>query len=86
MIVWGGFGAGVTNTGARYDPGTDGWAPTLVGAGVPSARARHTAVWTDSGMIVWGGSSFPTVVNTGARYDPATDGWTPRPRVSAFGQ
>jgi N-acetylneuraminic acid mutarotase len=36
-----------------------------------SARARHTAVWTGSEMIIWGGSSD----STGARYNPATDVW-----------
>ena len=46
-------------------------------------RARcpkhHTAVWTGSEMIVWGGSDFDltvTVFNTGGRYNPNTDSWT----------
>ena len=40
------------------------------------ARYWHTAVWTGSKMIVWGGSGSPDEVNTGGIYDPATDAWT----------
>jgi hypothetical protein len=72
MIVWGGSPS--TNTGGRYDPVTDTWTPTSIGANVPSPRVYHTAVWTGSDMIVWGGS---TNDNIGGRYDPATDTWTP---------
>ena len=35
----------------------------------------HTAVWTGSEMIVWGGVR-PGLLNTGGRYDPGTDSWT----------
>jgi len=43
----------------------------------PVARKNHTAVWTGSKMIIWGGlignnSGFQ---NTGGKYDPATDMW-----------
>src|SRR5262245_12917586 len=38
----------------------------------PDTRDGHTAVWTGSEMIVWGGNySF-----TGGRYNPVTDSWT----------
>ena len=78
MIVWGGYDGSVTsrNTGGRYDPATDSWVPTSTGAGVPLARRGHTAVWTGTQMIVWGGSddSFG-VFNSGGRYDPSTDTW-----------
>jgi hypothetical protein len=43
---------------------------------VPSSGNNHTAVWTGTEMIVWGGSGFPGPVNTGGRYDPSTDSWT----------
>ena len=37
----------------------------------------HTAVWTGSEMIVWGGvSSEQSLANTGGRYDPVSDTWT----------
>ena len=41
----------------------------------PAARASHTAVWTGSEMIVWGGYGG-SYLNTGGRYDPSTDSWT----------
>ena len=40
----------------------------------PAPRASHTAVWTGSEMIVWGGYGG-TYLNTGGRYDPSTDSW-----------
>ena len=54
----------------------DTWTPTSLTNG-PSARASHTAVWTGSEMIVWGGGADgSTYLNTGARYSPSTDSWT----------
>jgi len=50
------------------------WQPTTT-AGAPSARMRHTAVWTGSEMIVWGGFDGSFDLNTGARYNPATNTW-----------
>src|SRR5215510_7079683 len=47
--------------------------------GPPDGRDSHTAVWTGSEMIVWGGFKyvFPyPVFNTGGRYNPSTDSWT----------
>lgn len=76
MIVWGGFSGGYDgrflNTGGRYDPSTDTWTPTST-TNAPPGRERHTAVWTGSHMIVWGGYFGG---NTGGRYDPLTDTWT----------
>jgi hypothetical protein len=78
MIVWGGeptFNAGVyLNTGGRYNPVSDSWTPTSTGSFVPSGRSRHTAVWTGTYMIVWGGNNGG---NTGGRYLPSVDGWLP---------
>lgn len=79
MIVWGGNTASLgspTNTGARYDPGTDTWTPIST-SGAPTARSGHAAVWTGAEMIVWGGLGTFTPVNTGGRYDPATNTWKP---------
>lgn len=82
MIVWGGeySGGGVTtNTGGIYDPATDSWESiSLVNA--PSPREMHSAVWTGTEMIVWGGCSTIScsqIFNDGGRYNPATDTWTP---------
>ena len=68
MIVWGGTPDGINdlNTGGRYDPTSDSWVATST-SNAPSARDSHTAVWTGSDMIVWGGSGD---LNTGGRYSP----------------
>src|SRR5213593_1634029 len=43
----------------------------------PAARDSHTAVWTGSEMIVWGGEDdILNPLNTGGRYNPSTDSWT----------
>ena len=57
------------------DACTDQWGATST-FHVPSARADHTAIWTGSEMIVWGGWSGGPVLNTGGRYNPSTDSWT----------
>jgi N-acetylneuraminic acid mutarotase len=81
MIVWGGFNGAdpdpYLNTGGRYDPSTDSWTATNT-TSAPGGRDQHTAVWTGSEMIVWGGFNFSEggQLNTGARYDPITDSWT----------
>ncbi|MCC5808421.1 MAG: hypothetical protein JJU00_18985 [Opitutales bacterium] len=87
MIVWGGedgdAGANPFGDGARYNPATDTWAPlSMVNA--PSPRSRHTAVWTGTEMIIWGGKTGPDqATDTGARYNPATDTWTALPLTGA---
>jgi hypothetical protein len=40
------------------------------------ARTSHSAVWTGSLMLLWGGKIGNAVVGNGARYDPATDTWS----------
>ena len=75
-IVWGGEnGSTNLNTGGRYNPITDSWTPTST-TNTPT-QAGHTAVWTGSEMIVWGGWGFPW--NTGGRYCAAAAGPTPTP-------
>ena len=88
MIVWGGrdaFALAVStqNDGGRYDPMTDSWTPTGV-AGAPTARVAHTAVWSGSEMIVWGGrSDAATDLSSGGRYSPGTDSWSATSNVGA---
>src|SRR5437762_1939887 len=53
----------------------DTWTATSL-TNAPAARAAHTAVWTGSQMIVWGGYDGSSEVNTGGRYNPSTDSWT----------
>ncbi|OLB00334.1 MAG: hypothetical protein AUH08_08970 [Verrucomicrobia bacterium 13_2_20CM_54_12] len=78
MIIWGGsgdFGSADFNTGGRYDPTADSWVASDLG-NVPSARVYHTAVWSGSEMVVWGGLEDVFALNSGARYNPSTDSWT----------
>jgi len=96
MIVWGGWGSdGILdyNTGGRYQAWSDTWTPTSTGTDVPHARSFHTAVWTGTEMIIWGGNyvdggyHYPAA---GGIYDPVTDLWSaiedgtgvPTPRVN----
>ncbi len=51
-----------------------GWTPVSA-TGAPSARANHTAVWTGTTMIVWGGESGGTPLGDGSRYTPTTNSW-----------
>jgi N-acetylneuraminic acid mutarotase len=80
MIVWGGTlnGGSCTYTGGRYDPATNTWQPTRADATTAHARQNHTAIWTGSRMIVWGGSdngTYPLTYQTGGRYDAVADTW-----------
>jgi len=52
----------------------DTWTATTT-ANAPVARKYHTAVWTGSEMIVWGGYVYPNYFNNGSRYNPSTDSW-----------
>ena len=81
MVVWGGTGCFLScyfNTGGRYSPVTDSWTATST-TNAPAARASHTAVWTGSQMIVWGGTND----STGGRYNPSIDSWTPTSTTNA---
>src|SRR4029078_5849943 len=61
----------------------DAWSATST-VNAPSVRTDHTAVWTGSEMIVWGGwgggTNYP---NTGGKYNPSTDSWTGTSIVNA---
>jgi hypothetical protein len=88
MLVWGGSassGASAPlNTGAMFDPKTNTWQP-LPTDSAPSARFGHTAVWTGSKMIVWGGTDGTARFADGASYDPQAKTWTRLADVSMFG-
>src|SRR5438132_1524869 len=79
MIVWGGgydTSGHRFNTGAKYNPTIDSWTATST-TNAPVGRNGHTAVWTGSEMIVWGGNeSGVSTVNSGGRYDPNTNSWS----------
>ena len=82
MIVWGGSSSSNTTLadGKIYDPETDTW--TIMSAvGAPSTRTLHSAVWTGSKLIIWGGNSTSsngagTNLGDGKIYDPNLDTWT----------
>ncbi|MBI3879238.1 MAG: hypothetical protein HY301_04140, partial [Verrucomicrobia bacterium] len=91
MIVFGGYFIGLISGGgwfpgggpytfllggARYNPANDSWSPVNT-FGMPGGQVYHTAVWTGSEMIVFGGTGSGNVLfNSGARYNPTTGNWT----------
>src|SRR5439155_2306570 len=91
MVVWGGYyyippplgRTFILDTGGRYDPATDSWAPTS-SLNAPVARYSATSVWSGSAVLVWGGNAgsgaYP---NTGGRYDPSADTWAPMTATNA---
>jgi hypothetical protein len=77
LIVWGGSiapGASYVGSGAMYYPDADQW-ETVSTITAPSARAGHTAVWSGSEMIVWGGNGTGSWFNTGGRFYPDQQVW-----------
>jgi hypothetical protein len=83
LLIWGGrtltaiYG---TNSGVRLDLATGHWRP-MTTENAPSGRMAHTAVWTGSEMIIWGGyGNVPlkgiSALSTGARYNPVSDTWS----------
>ncbi|MHC4953719.1 MAG: Kelch repeat-containing protein [Planctomycetota bacterium] len=92
MLVWGGQGVfpppapnavdRVFADGGSYDPVLDTW--TAISTAGPAVRG-HTAVWSGSRMIVWGGrDSFALTispVNIGGVYDPGADSWSPTSQI-----
>jgi N-acetylneuraminic acid mutarotase len=61
----------------------DAWGATDT-TNAPDARVGHTAVWTGSEMIVWGGYGTQNFfLNTGGKYNPTTDTWTSTDFINA---
>ena len=67
---------GPLNSGGIYNPLTDTWRPVST-VNAPPPRGEHTAIWTGSRMIVWGGDGPKSNLAGGGIYDPVTDTWTP---------
>lgn len=77
MIVVGGsrgrdfYPPDLPETGLRYRPESDRWAPTSL---VPAkARSLFRALWTGEEVIAWGG--YERKAADAAAYDPAADRW-----------
>lgn len=100
LLIWGGVEPAVNagmpsyaaiNRGIRYNPATGVWLP-ISAVGAPQGRFGHSAVWTGTEMIVWGGQTGnlggapSSVLTTGGRYNPTTNTWTGiAPNVDASG-
>ena len=58
----------------RYDPAEDAWSATPANH-VPEPRWQHSAIWTGSEMIVWGGTDKSDApLSSGARPAPEPSG------------
>lgn len=79
VLVWGGEDDnGSCGDGAQLGfvgEGPNAWTP-ISNVNAPAPRTLHTAVWTGSKMIVWGGDNNNVPQGTGGIYDPATSTWT----------
>lgn len=100
VLLWGGEDVYYTGSGFDasttynypsqvyiYTPATDQWSIQAGAGAVPQGRKSHSAVWTGSRMIIWGGEAkqrvyygpFSDLVdfdyNTGAAFDPVTGVW-----------
>ncbi len=78
LIIWGGNSVSSPSAsladGARYNPATNKWTALSMGA-APAARYSHSAVWSGTQMLIWGGNSNTTDFNDGGAYNPLTNTW-----------
>ena len=83
MLVWGGqyFDFDTTsyvylNSGGGYVPTSNTWTAIPTEGPNPAGRARHSAVWTGTGMVIWGGMHSPDftteVFGDGGFFTPQT--------------
>ncbi|MCX7830581.1 MAG: hypothetical protein N2445_05935, partial [Acidobacteria bacterium] len=63
------FVENICEEGWRYSSFTE---PYLT---IPQARLYHSAIWTGTEMIIWGGEFDGSYLNSGGRYNPSTDIW-----------
>lgn len=90
MIIWGGLtfydmSSRFAPDHAAYSLAQDSWR-SISDTNAPELRWGHTAVWTGSEMLIWGGSTVKGTggeTNTGGRYDPIADSWTPMSTTNA---
>jgi hypothetical protein len=92
MIVWGGTDTtGLRGDGGAYRPSSNSWR-TISAVGAPEPRVTHTAAWSGSRMLIWGGegafappppNSVDKVLGDGGAYDPLADAWSALPAAAA---
>ncbi len=79
MLVWGGFGFdGVTDnvylsTGGQYAVDST-WSGLQI-TDQPTPRADHTAVWTGTEMLIWGGDIGGVYASDGRKFDATQNAW-----------
>lgn len=83
LILWG-SSTGGGSVAAAFTPAANnigGKWKAISTVNAPSPRTGHSAVWTGSKMIVWGGQAYlgGAFLNDGAVYDPIADQWTTIP-------
>jgi hypothetical protein len=91
VMVWGGLESPgqFLNDGAAFDPVGETWVGLPASANDPGYRYDHTAVWTGTEMIVWGGTRSYAPIAEGRIFSPVTgtwhamaDSWGPAPRAN----
>jgi N-acetylneuraminic acid mutarotase len=83
VLIWGGYdsdGSNYLKSGGRYDPVNDSWS-AMSELDAPAKRSRHSAVWTGSEMIIWGGGYLTSGLDWSHRgafgsYDPDSNQWS----------
>ena len=78
-----GGGGALGGDAGSPDPAPTGRWRSVALEGAPSPRYHHTAVWTGTEMIVWGGQVDTAHHPDGARYSPDTDTWRPMAAAGA---
>jgi N-acetylneuraminic acid mutarotase len=82
MLVWGGANDEIhisLDDGSKYNPATDTWT-AIATINAPVARSSHSAVWTGTEMMVWGGwgghaCNSNCMLGSGGRYNVEADTW-----------
>ncbi len=80
FMVWGGqSGSGYLDEGYYFDP-TPSWTGgswTAISSSGLTARAAHTAMASDTQVLIWGGrQGTSTVYSDGALWNPSDNTWT----------